>query len=112
MKLRSEEFSSVKYNNKIMEVRLNDEKRRKINVGDKIIFYRLPELTESVLVKVKRIYKFLTFKELYDRFPSSYFGYGNLDIYQILNKIYSIYSPRQEKEKGVVAIMFQVEKYK
>lgn len=109
MKLRTEEFNNIKYNNKIMEVRLNDKKRKKIKAGDNIVFYKLPELTESVLVKVEKIYKFLTFKELYDEFPSSYFGYNNLDMYGILSKIYSIYSHKQEEENGVIAIMFHIE---
>jgi len=109
MKLRPEQFDNIKYNNKIMEVRLNDKKRRQINVGDKIKFYRSPELSEFIIVKVKDISIFLTFKELYNEFPSSYFGYGSLDINKSLNRIYSIYTPEQEEKNGVIAIMFQID---
>ncbi|GIM29836.1 isomerase [Clostridium polyendosporum] len=108
MKLKQEEFDNIKYHNKIVEVRLNDEKRKKINAGDKIIFYKIPELKDTILVYVEKIYVFPTFKELYYKFPSSYFGYGDLNIEEIINKIYSIYSPEQEEEHGVVAIMFKV----
>ena len=109
MRLKREEFDNIKYNNKIMEVRLNDKKRKKINVGDKIVFYKSQELSESILVKVQEIYSFLTFKELYNTFPSSYFGYGKLNNNQILDGIYSIYSHSQEEENGVIAIMFETE---
>ncbi|KOA18322.1 hypothetical protein CLHOM_32190 [Clostridium homopropionicum DSM 5847] len=109
MRLRPEEFDNIKYNNKIIEVRLNDKKRRKINVGDKIIFYKVPELNETINVKVKNIYKFSTFKDLYSGFPSTYFGYSNLNISDMLNKIYSIYSHKKEEEEGVLAIMFQID---
>lgn len=110
MKLRPGEFNNIKYNNKIVEVRLNDEKRKKINVEDEIIFYKIPDLKESVLVKVEKLYEFSTFIELYNEFPFSYFGYTNLSMSEILKKIHSIYSPNQEKKNGVIAIMFKVEK--
>ncbi|QAT38822.1 ASCH domain-containing protein [Clostridium sp. JN-9] len=112
MRLKSEEFYNIKYNNKIMEVRLNDEKRKKIKVGDKIIFYRLPELGEFIFVTVEEIYKFMTFKQLYNMFPLHYFGYNNQNINEILNRIYSIYSPEQEEKNGVIAIKFKVEDIK
>ncbi|KEI89335.1 hypothetical protein N493_07460 [Clostridium botulinum B2 433] len=108
MKLLEKEFNNIKYNNKIIEVRLNDKKRRKINIGDKILFYKLPKLKESILVDIKDIYKFSTFKEVYDKFPQRYFGYKNLTKEQILNNIYSIYSIKEEMENGVVAIKFKL----
>lgn len=109
MKLKPEEFDNIKYNNKIMEVRLNDDKRKKINQGDRILFYRMPELSQSICVKVKKIFVFKTFKELYTEFPSSYFGYHNVKIDEELSRIYSIYSSRQEEENGVLAILFESE---
>lgn len=109
MKLKSEEFKNIKYNNKIIEVRLNDKKRRKISEGDKIIFYKLPQLSESILVKIKKIYNFSTFKELYKELSFTYFGYGNLNMSEILSRIYSIYSATDEKKNGVIAIMFQID---
>ena len=109
MRLKPEEFNNIIYNNKTIEVRLNDEKRKKIIEGDKIAFYKFPQNDECILVIVKKTYKFLSFKELYSTFPSSYFGYRHLDLDKMLSKIYSIYSIEQENEDGVVAIEFQVQ---
>jgi len=109
MKLKSEEFDRIIYNNKIIEVRLNDEKRKKINIGDRIIFHRIPDLRQFVSVRVEGIYTFLTFRELYEAFPFSYFGYNDFNINDILGRIYEIYSPIQEGKNGVVAIKFMVE---
>ncbi|AVP53581.1 ProFAR isomerase associated superfamily [Clostridium tetani] len=108
MKLKEEEFNNIKYSNKIMEVRLYDEKRRKINIGDKIIFYKIPCLEENIIVDIENIYKFSTFKELYDAFPKSFFGYNSLSINEIISKIYSIYTIEQEEKYGVIAIKFKV----
>ena len=41
MKLYDAPFELIKSGKKTIEVRCNDEKRRKLNVGDKIIFYSL-----------------------------------------------------------------------
>ncbi|MDY0407970.1 DUF3850 domain-containing protein [Paracerasibacillus soli] len=36
-------FQSIKSGRKTVEVRLNDEKRRKVNIGDTIEFTKIPE---------------------------------------------------------------------
>jgi ASC-1-like (ASCH) protein len=55
MKLRESEFNNIKYNGKIIEIRLNDEKRENIKSRDKIIFYKLPYMKESILVTVEQV---------------------------------------------------------
>lgn len=110
MKLQKKEFDNIKYNSKIIEVRLNDEKRKKINVGDKIIFHNVLLLEESISVKVEGIFKFSTFKEVYMRFSNKDFGYPGLDINEMLKNIYGIYDEEKEKEYGIIAIKFVIEK--
>jgi len=110
MKLLESEFDNIKYNGKILEVRLNDEKRKSIKSGDKIIFYKLPYMKESILVNVEQVFAFSSFIEVYTKIPIAYFGYKNMSIEEITNKIYTIYTKEQEKARGVVAIKFNVEK--
>lgn len=110
MRLNDMEFSNIKYNNKIIEVRLNDEKRKKINVGDKIIFYKAQLLDEAVSVKVEEIFKFSAFKEVYMNFSNEDFGYKGVNINEMLKNIYSIYDEEREKKYGVIAIKFTIEK--
>lgn len=43
MGLYGEYFQAIKEGKKIIEVRLNDEKRRKIRVGDAIQFFKVPQ---------------------------------------------------------------------
>ena len=110
MRLIEDEFDNIKYHNKIVEVRLNDEKRRNIHKGDKIVFYKLPHTTESIQVSVEQTFIFSKFIDVYNNFPSSYFGYKDIDIEEIVRKIYKIYNKEQEKSIGVMAIKFNVEK--
>lgn len=51
MKLEEEYFNYIKNGTKRIEIRLFDEKRRKIKIGDKIIFYKLPDMKEKIEVK-------------------------------------------------------------
>jgi len=52
MTLFEESFNKIKNKQKSIEVRLNDDKRQNIRVGDLITFYKLTEKTERTTVKV------------------------------------------------------------
>ena len=112
MKLLENEFNNIKNRGKIIEVRINDEKRKHINKGDKIIFHKLPDMKEFILVNVEEVYKFHKFEEVYLNFPVSYFGYDNISTKAMIEKIYKIYTKEEEKNMGVVAIKFNIEKVK
>lgn len=109
MKLVENEFNNIKYNGKIIEVRINDEKRRHIYKGDKIIFYKLPYMKEYILVNVEQVFNFSSFQEVYENFSTSYFGYRNSCTDDMIKKIYKIYTKEEERDMGVVAIKFNVE---
>jgi ASC-1-like (ASCH) protein len=104
MKLIESEFNNIKYNGKIIEIRLNDEKSR-----DKIIFYKLPYMKESILVTVEQVYIFTSFSKAYAYFPKTCFGYENMSTEEIIKNIYLIYTEEQERSRGVMAIKFNVE---
>lgn len=57
MKLKAIYFDKIKTGEKIYEIRLNDEKRKLINVGDVLIFNKEPELKEKIATEVKAINK-------------------------------------------------------
>lgn len=52
MRLHSEPFDKIKFGKKKTEIRLNDAKRKKIRVGDSIIFSKRPDLKEKIKVKI------------------------------------------------------------
>ncbi|AZO94551.1 ASCH domain-containing protein [Halocella sp. SP3-1] len=108
MKLFKDEFNNIKCNNKRIEVRLNDEKRKKIKSNDKILFYKLPYLDENVLVNVEQVFIFPSFLDIYRYFPITNFGYKNMGVKEILNKIHTIYTKKEEDSMGVVAIKFNI----
>ena len=64
MKLNAEMFDKVKSGKKTYEVRLLDEKRQKIGVGDTIIFKKEPDLIDGVVVKVIDARVFPSFEQM------------------------------------------------
>ena len=63
MGLYGEYFQSIREGKKKVEVRLNDEKRREIKVGDSIEFVKIPQQNETLKVRVTELRKYNTFRD-------------------------------------------------
>lgn len=99
MKLKESPFERIKNGTKTIEFRLYDEKRRKVKIGDKIEFSKLPDLQEKILVEVLDIYKDETFENLFKKIYTD-----EEKIKRKTKSMYQFYSKEQEKEYGVVGI--------
>lgn len=103
MKLNDDPFERVKNGTKTIEFRLYDEKRRKVKIGDKIEFSKLPDLQEKILVDVLDLYTEPSFEELFEKL------YEDKELAkQKANAMYEIYSPENEKKYGVVGIKIKL----
>lgn len=94
MRLVDFAFKAIKKGEKDIEVRLNDEKRKLINIGDIIEFENL-DTKEILRVKVKKLYKFKTFEELFNTFEHKRLGLKYEDSASIMNNFYS----KEDQEK-------------
>ena len=103
MKLNDDPFERIKNGTKTIEFRLYDEKRRKVKIGDKIEFSKLPDLQEKILVDVLDLYTEPSFEELFEKL------YEDKErAKQKANDMYEIYSPENEKKYGVVGIKIKL----
>lgn len=102
MKLNNAPWIAIKKNKKSIELRLNDEKRKKINVGDSIIFTNV-ETGKKLKRKVKRLHPYPNFQELYQNFSKKKLGYSKKEEanYQDMEKHYS---KEDIKKYGVLGI--------
>ena len=104
MKLNPAPFEMIKSGKKTIELRLYDEKRRKIKVSDEIIFTNTVNGEELSRI-VKDIHIFESFYELYKSLPLLKCGYTEDDIDNAspldMEKYYSI---DEQKNFGVVGI--------
>ena len=104
MKLHAAPFEKIKSGEKTIELRLYDEKRQKIKVGDTIVFTN-NATGETLTKQVLQLHVFDSFRELYEALPLLKCGYTPEDIATAhpcdMDRYYSL----EEQEKyGVVGI--------
>lgn len=104
MKLKEIYFNMIKSGEKIYEIRLNDEKRRMIGVGDVIVFKKEPDLTESLQTIVEDLIYFDTFSEMINTLPLDKIGFAGDSKQNVEDVYHSFYSELEELKYGVVAI--------
>ena len=80
MRLNPAPFEMISCGDKTIELRLNDEKRRKIKIGDEITFVNTENSLKTIKVEVIGIYRFKSFKELYANLPLLRCGYTKEDV--------------------------------
>ena len=79
MNLHPEPFAAIKSGLKDIEMRLYDDRRKAINVGDTIVFTN-NETWEKLNVEVVNLYRFDNFEELYQYFDKIRLGYNEDEI--------------------------------
>ena len=102
MNLWASPFRHIKHGAKTVEMRLNDEKRRKIQVGDIIIFTNA-ETQEEMKVSVVNISKFSDFAEIYSKYDKIAIGYEADEIAHP-DDMLLYYSKEKIAQYGVLAI--------
>ncbi len=107
MKLQEKYFNKVKSKEKTVELRMFDEKRRKIKVGDSIEFSNTKDPHQTATLKVRGLLYYRNFKELIDDTPASYLGLTEEDKPSLVQTMYEIYSKEDEEKWGVVGIRLE-----
>ena len=109
MKLNSSPFDMIKSGEKTIELRLNDEKRRMIKIGDEIEFENTSDSTQVINAKVSALHKFCSFDELYKSLPLIKCGYTPDDVNTAKPSDMELYySAEQQKKYGVVGIELEL----
>lgn len=110
MGLYKEGFDLIQTKRKSIEIRVNDEKRKKIKVGDAITFYLLPKQTETITVSVTALKVFASFKDLYENIDFTLLGRADKSMEWMIAASYDFYKREDEQKYGVLAIEFEIEK--
>lgn len=87
-------------------MRLNDEKRSVIKVGDKIEFENIVS-HQKMKCSVIDLRRYRNFFELYDNYEKSLLGYEEKQLANA-EDMYTYYSPEQINLYGVVAIVIKI----
>ena len=100
-------FELVKNGKKDVEVRLNDAKRKKIQVGDKLIFLKRPLEEEKIVATVLELKYFNNLEEVVDYFKMERIHFPHLTRKEYLDDMQRYYSALEQKELGVVCIIYK-----
>ena len=104
MQLQPSPFEMIRNGTKTIELRLFDEKRRKIQIGDMISFTNT-ETREVLSVKVLELFVFDSFETLYSRLPLLECGYTKEDVDTASPDDMNAYYPKEmQQQYGVVGI--------
>ena len=104
MNLVPSAFKKIANGDKTIELRLNDEKRKRINVGDTVGF-NCNENNDIITAKVKQLHKFADFKSLYNALPLDKFGYAESELHTAHHTdMEQYYSTEKIKKYGALGI--------
>lgn len=103
MKLRLSPFEKIKNGSKTIELRLYDEKRQKVQVGDFIEFTCLDDEKLRLQTRVTALHRFTSFAELYASLPKEKLGYKSTDTPDP-NHMDEYYSREDQEKYGVLGI--------
>lgn len=108
MKLNPKYFEYMKNGTKRIEIRLNDEKRKGIKIGDEIIFQKEPDFKEEISTIIVNLILKKSFKELIQDFNISEYSDKSESEENFLNDLYKFYTKEEEEKYGVIGIEIKI----
>ena len=100
MKLKEQYFNYIKFGTKTYEIRLNDEKRQKIKIGDYIEFQKEPLKEEKIIYKVDDLLYFKNFEELINKIDITLLASSKETKEELLKTLNSFYNAEEQKKYG------------
>jgi hypothetical protein len=106
MNLRPKYFDFIKDGTKRIELRLYDEKRRSIQLGDIIEFAKSDD--EKFKAKVVGLLRYNSFANLFEDFDISILADSSMTKQELLEVLGEFYSEEKQAEFGVIGIRIKL----
>ena len=104
-------FEKIKSGTKKMEIRLCDEKRKRLKVNDYIVFSDLSDKNSVITVKIRGLHRFDSFLELFQSINPELCGNDeNTSPEEAAEGMREYYTEEKEKAFGVLAIKIEIMK--
>ena len=104
MKLQPEYFNFILNGTKRIEIRLNDEKRQSIKLGDKIKFFKEPDLTETFEAKVVGLLRYNSFEDMFKDYDISVLSDASMTKEELISVLEKFYTKEKQQQYGVLGI--------
>ena len=108
MKLQPAYYNFILSGTKRIEIRLFDEKRKKIKIGDTIIFLKEPTLNESFKVKVIGLLRYNTFEDLFKDFDISILSDKSMTKKELISVLEQFYPKEKQEQYSVLGIRIEL----
>ncbi len=106
MNLQNRYFDFIKNGTKRIELRLNDEKRAKIQLGDEISFAKNDG--EKLTAKVVGLLQYDNFANLFRDFPIEILSDKSMTKNELRKTVEEFYLPEKQREFGVLGIRLEL----
>ena len=108
MKLQPKYYDFILNGTKRIEIRLFDEKRQQIKIGDTIKFLKEPELIESFNVKVVDLLRYNNFEEMFKDFDISVLADKSMTKEELIGVLEQFYTKEKQEQYGVLGIKIEL----
>lgn len=108
MKLQPKYFNYMKNGTKRIEIRLYDEKRKELKIGDEIIFQKEPTLNEEIQAIIVDLIIKKSFKDIMQELDVSEYSDKSESEEELLKDLRKYYSNEKEEKYGVVGIKVEI----
>lgn len=110
MKLQERYYNFILNGTKRIEIRLNDEKRQNIKLGDKIRFLKEPDLKEFFEADVIGLLRYNFFEDMFNDYDISLLADKSMTKEELINVLEEFYTKEKQKKYGVLGIRININK--
>lgn len=108
MKLQPKYYDYILNGTKRIEIRLYDEKRQQINIGDTIKFLREPDLSESFNTKVVGLLRYNSFEDMFKDYDISVLADKSMTKEELISVLEEFYTKEKQTQYGVLGIRIEL----
>ncbi len=108
MKLQPEYYNYILNGTKRIEIRLYDEKRQLIKIGDTITFLKEPELNESFSTRVVGLLRYDSFEDMFKDFDISILSDKSMKKDELISVLEQFYPKEKQDKFGVLGIRIEL----
>ena len=108
MKLQPKYYNFILNGTKRIEIRLYDEKRQQIKIGDVIKFLKEPELNDSFNAKVVGLLRYNSFEEMFKDFDISILSDESMTKDELISVLEQFYTKEKQEKYGVLGIKIEL----
>ena len=108
LKLQPKYYNFILNGTKRIEIRLFDEKRKQIKIGDTIKFLKEPDLNESFNVKVIGLLRYNNFEDMFKDFDISILSDKSLSKEELISELERFYTKEKQDKYGVLGIRIEL----